>query len=837
MAGRLSRKGLLCATALVSVASAPALAQEAPASGQEATSANGNGNEIIVTGSRRRTTLQDAPINISAVSAKTLAKERIDDIRGLAAFAPGVTVTDTGPSRSGNIILRGINSGDTSDTGSNSNNALGVYLGEVPLYADFKFIDIERVEVLEGPQGTLYGLGTLSGAVRYIPNRPKTDRFSVDIHGRGYAESHSDDFGGVGDVAINVPIISDHVAFRTATGYYDNAGFIDDNYLLKQPGISDPQPVRSVNANDASFGTSADRAANFRRKKDINYEHTFTTRNQLLLEYNPNIKAYLTYAHQTTKTGGRQVNIDGVLGTGRYEGPFRYEEPFKRRSDLYSAEVYINAFNIAQLVSTTAYTDQKFSNIDDNTDLLLDLNYGYEAFPEFSSFANNHQRSKQFDQEVRLVSTHGGPINWVIGGFYNRLRYKTDRQEYVPGFAASAVNADHGGIARSDDAEYISFTNQKNIEKAVYGEATLHITKAWQVTGGIRYYKYNVDAAGGSDLPLFSSSVPDPLSTDYLSNFATNRVKAGTTGADGVVWKANTSYKVSDNLLVYATYSTGYRVGGVNRVPGCTDDQLATIAAGGQALCALPDELSYQPDKTKNMEVGVRGSLFDKRVQFSLDGFRVNWSGIQVPSSTINGSIGITKNGGKARSQGVEFTSSFRITPELVVQATYAYTDAHLTTLAPALVVVQDPGAGYNTNLFDGEPGDRLPGSTKNSGSAQAAYTYPLGEGRAIEANWTSTYTGSIYSRVGLRGFGTRIPGYVTHRASLTYRTQRFDIGLFADNIFDKYAVTSIGNDQSSLNRVRDAFGSVAGQGVVERYYAQSVLTPRRVGIDFNFHY
>ncbi|WP_419827206.1 TonB-dependent receptor [Sphingomonas sp.] len=836
MVGTFSRAALLGATILSGIAATMAAAQTAPPADASASTptedaAAAGSNEIVVTGSRRKTTLQDTPINISAVTTDTIDRQRIDDVRGLAAFTPGLTVLDTGPTGTGNIVLRGINSGDTSSAGDNTNNTVGVYLGEVPLYLDFKLIDIARVEVLEGPQGTLYGLGTLAGAVRYIPNRPTTDRFSIDVHARGYAESHSDDFGGVGDVAVNVPIVADHVAFRTATGYYHNAGFIDDNYILQQPGVSNPQPVRSTDANQASFGTPADYAANFRAKKDLNYERTFTTRNQLLLEYNPDLKLYLTYAHQTTKTDGRQANIAGVLGTDRYEAPFRYEEPFKRKADLYAAELNVNLFDIAQFTSTTAYTEQDNRNTDDNTDLLLDLNYGYEAFPEFSSFADNQQRYKQFNQEIRLVSTHGGPINWVLGGFYNRLRFKSNRQEHVPGFAAFA------GIERPDDLEYISFVNQKNVEKAVYGEATLHVTKAWQVTGGIRYYKYDVVATGGSDLPLLTTRVPYPLDPDFTSNFAPNRVRTGTTGSDGVVWKANTSFKFSENLLAYGTYSTGYRVGGVNRVPGCTDDQLATIAAGGQALCALPDELSFGPDKTRNAEIGVRAALFQKRVQLTLAGFHVNWSGIQVPSTTINGAIGITKNGNKAVSQGLEFTGTVKITPQLVVQGTYSYVDAHLTQRAPALVVVQDPGPGYDSNLFDGEPGDRLPGSTKNSGSIQATYTHPLGEGRAIEANWATTYTGSVYSRVGLRGFGTRIPSYVTHRASLTYRTDAFDVGVFADNILDKYAITSIGNDRSSLNRVRDAFGSVAGEGVVERYYAQTVLTPRRVGVELRYHY
>ncbi|WP_084583343.1 TonB-dependent receptor [Sphingomonas azotifigens] len=811
MARSISRAALLGATILASLGATRAAAQTdgAGTATLQAQDQAGGGNEIVVTGSRRSVTLQDAPINISAVSEETLTRQRIDDVRGLAAFTPGLTIVDTGPASTGNIVLRGIESGDTSVTGSNDNNAVGVYLGEVPLYLDFKLLDIARVETLLGPQGTLYGLGTLAGAIRYIPNRPDTSRFSVDLHGRGYAQSHSSDFGRIGDVTVNVPIVSDHVALRSVVGYYDNAGFIDYNYLLQKPGISDPQPVRGTTAAQGSLGTLKDYAANFKRADDVNFEHTFTTRNTLLLEYNPNLKLFLTYAHQNTKTNGRQANGAGVFGTGEYEGPWRYLEPYSRNADLYSAEFNINLFNIAQLVSTTAYTEQKIVNVDDNTDLLLDLNYGYEAFPAFSSFANNHRKYKQFNQEVRLVSSHGGPVNWVIGGFYNRLKYSSDRQEYTPGFAAFA------GINRPDDLEYISFVNTKTVEKAVYGEASVHFTSAWQVTGGLRYFKYDATATGGTDTPLFGGGL---TRTPYpLIQFAPSRVRSGSTGDDGFVWKANTSYKFSPELMAYATYSTGYRIGGVNRVAPCV-----VPLPPGQNVCALPNELVYGPDKTRNIEVGVRGSLLEKRLQFTLDVFRVKWSDVQVPSQTVNGAVGITTNAGAAESKGVEFTGSFKVVPRVNLQATYSYTDAHLTEDVANLVVSQ--GVRY-----DAKDGDRLPGSAKHSGSAQVAYTYPLPQGGEIEATWATTYMGDIYSRVGLRGNGEVIPDYMTHRASVTFRGKMFEVGLFADNIFNKYAYTAISNDISSYNQART--------GVVERYYARSVLTPRRVGIDFRIHY
>ena len=814
------RTTLVCSAFLMGSTAIPAFAEtmadegaaDASAPGAAAGAETVDNNAIIVTATRRSTTLQDAPNNISAISADDLAKKRIDDVKALSAFTPGMTVTDTGPNSSGNIILRGISSGDTSTFGSNYESSIGVYLGEVPLYLDFKLIDISRVEVLQGPQGTLYGLGTLAGAVRYIPNRPNTDKFSVDGHGRNFVESHSSQIGYNGDIAINVPILKDHIAFRASTGYYFNPGFIDYTHLLKNPGVSDPQPVRSAVGADGGFGTAADYTNNFTFKKDVNYERTFSTRNQLLIEINPAIKAYFTYAHQVSSTGGRQANGAGVLGTGRYEGPWRYLEPNKRKADLISAEFNIDLFGIAQLVSTTATTKQRIDNEADNTDLLLDLNYGYEAFPKFSSHNQSTSYYRQFNQEMRLVSTHGGPFSWVVGGFYNNLRYTSQYREYVPGFANFV------GVNRPDDLEYMSFVNTRTKEKAGYGEGTFHITKAWQVTGGLRYYKYDAFAEGGTDTPLFGGGL---TRTPYpLVVFDPSRIKSGSTSSDGLVWKANSSYKVNDGLLIYGTYSTGYRTGNVNRVAPCTftPDNVPP----GQNVCAYPSELAYGPDKTRNIELGVRYATPDKRLELTVSGFRVHWNGIQVPSSTVNGAVGITVNASRASSKGFEVAGQFKITPRLVFQGTYSYTDARLTGFAKDIVVSQTvPYSAYS--------GDRLPGSTKNSGAAQLTYTYPLANGADIEANWAATYTGNIYSRLGLRGNGEILPGYTTHRASVTYRAKAFEVSAYADNIFNKYAVTAISNDISSYNQVRT--------DVVERYYAQGVLTPRRIGVDLRFHY
>ncbi len=777
------KMGLLSATIISGAAAAmPAMAQTAAAADE--------GDVIVVTGTRRSTTLMETPINISAVGAEELAAQRIDDIRDIAAFTPGITITDTGPRGAGTIIMRGLSADDSSAGGNNSDNAIGIYLGDVPLYTDYKLIDLERVETLLGPQGTLYGLGTLAGAVRYIPNRPDPTKFSGEAYGRLYDVAHSKGVGYVGYGVLNLPIVQDAIAFRTVTGYYYDPGFIDYPYLLKEPGVSLPQPGDTSNP----MGTDAQQSANFAGKKDLNFEKTFTSRNQLGF-VSPDFQAYFTYAYQETKTDGRQATGAGVVGEGKYEAPWRYKEPSKRMSHLISLELQGNVYDVAQAIFVSAYTNKKQRSSTDVTDLLLDLDYDYELFPSFSGYTRSRGAEEQYNQEVRLVSTHGGPFSWVIGGFWNRLNTRSDYREIVPGYPAWA------GINRPDEVEYASYVNTKTDEKAVFGEGSFKITPEWQVTAGVRYFKYSADVIGGTALPLFQA---------YPNiNF---RSRAGSTSDDGTVWKFNSSYNITPDLMVWGTYSKGYRIGGVNRVAPCV-----LPLPAGQNLCALPSELFYGSDKVKNAEIGVRAQLFERKLSMSLSAFRVKWDGIQLSGQTVNGAIGITTNGGAAISKGVDFSFSAKPIDGLTIRGNYSYLDAHLTEDVPALLSI----AGGD--LVDVLAGDRLPGSTKNSGAIGVSYDMPMGD-NMLNLGWTTTYTGGIYTRPGLRGGGERLPSYMMSRANITYKTDIYEIGLFANNIFDKYAITGVSNDLTRFGLVND--------GIISRYYARSVAQPRVIGVE-----
>lgn len=796
---KLFRNTLLGATILMGVGTTPAVAQGAMPE-------DGDANEIVVTGTRREVTIQDVPINITPIGAEQLSRQRIDDVRDLADFTPGMTVSDTGPGSTGTIVLRGLSASDVDATGLSYDDALGVYLGEVPLYYDFKLLDIARVETLLGPQGTLYGLGTLAGAIRNIPNRPDLTAIGGEVHSRLYAKQHGEKAGFQLDGVINIPIIRDHVAFRSATGYYYDPGFIDSPLLLQEPGVSLPQPSGPGGITDADY------AANLTARKDVNFEKTFTTRNQLLVQFNPDLSVNFTYAFQRTKTDGGQYNSDGVLGTGKYENGARYLEPVNRRAHLGSMEVNANIANFADLVATTAYTNVRNVRTSDNTDLLLDLDYGYETFPAFSSYNESVNSRKQFNQEVRFVSHHGGPFSWAIGGFYNEQKLQNDYREILPGhpWVDLATNP--------EEIEYASYTTSKVTEKAIFGEGTFRITPEWQVTAGGRRFQYKSNIKGRAVIPLLGV---DPLSP-YDAEAA-----GGSAKKSGTVWKFNTSYDVTDDIMLYATYSKGYRIGGPNAVSPCP---AILNPPPQQNVCALPNEQQYFPDTTKNAEIGIRTQFFDRKLTFNFNVFQIKWDGIQVDSATLNGIVGITVNGGKAKSEGFETSFQLRPLPGLSIQGTYSYVDARLTEDVPNVIAVNDPAGTYPSDpiQLDALSGDRLPGSAKNSGSLGVTYAHPVRDG-SIVANWTATYRGNVVTRLGWdRAYGDKLPSYVLHRASLNYETDKYSIGLFANNIFDKYAVASVANDRSRVG---------LNDGVVLRYYKQTVINPRTFGIEARLKY
>jgi outer membrane receptor protein involved in Fe transport len=767
------------------VAAILCVSQATPAGAAETGSADGGLAQVVVTATRRLESIQDAPLNIAAITSSTIEDLRLDKIDDLTHWVPGVSIKDQGAWGASSVVIRGLNTNTLGEAGGGPDGrggAVASYLGEVPLFFDFKLLDMDRVEILLGPQGTLYGAGTLAGAIRYIPKKPDLNTFQGQARGRTYGLDTASNEGYQGDAAVNVPLVDGKLAFRGVVGYYDDPGFIDYPYVIRDPGVSDPQP-------DLSDPKAV--AANLRRVHNANFEHTLSARGSLLYQPTDNLQALLSYAYQRTRTDGRQSTFSPHMGTGQFESARRFLEPAERTAELSSLELTAH-FKFADLVSASSYGDRKIDSTWDQTDLLLELVTGYEDFPKFAGFNLENRETKQFVQELRLVSNDTSRLKWIIGAFYNHF---TDRQvdrEYVPHFPEFI------GVDSADAMEYFLDIRQKRTEEAGFGEIGYRFTDAWQVTVGAREFKYTTDQSNLVALPLVDEDVPLPLAVSDSQS--------------GSIFKLNTSYRFTPDLMMYATVSDGYRNGGINSVPPC----VLPVNSAVQHVCALPNEQSFKPDRTRNHELGLRSTWLDQRLTVNGALYYINWKDVRVSAVTQYGGENITSNGSRAVSKGVELQFQGRLSRHFSVMGSYTFDDAKLTARAPGVI-------GDFNGKYDGQAGDRLPGSPRHMGSLLLQYTRSLAGGYALDADYGISAISNSFSTIGLRGGGEKLPGYAVHDASVGFEKDSWHASLYAKNLFNKYVFTGVGRDTSYLTEIN---------GFTLRDYVHSVLRPREIGIE-----
>jgi outer membrane receptor protein involved in Fe transport len=285
--------------------------------------------KIQVTATRRSATVQEIPVNITALGGDIMKDQNIGELADIARWVPGLTIQDQGGRSGSPIIVRGLNtnsSGPASDGGT-----VATYVGESPLAVDLKILDVERVEVLIGPQGTLYGAGTLGGAIRYIPNKPILD----EITGNFYGGVNSVSEGGQGHEAgfvFNMPLVNDELGFRVAYQQQENAGFIDYSYLVQEPGVSLP---------DIDWSDSSAVSANAKSQEDVNSDETSTAKFMLRWMPTDEVDALLSYTYQKQDVGGRSIVHFGTLAAdnplanviGKYESGYRVLEPREKTTD------------------------------------------------------------------------------------------------------------------------------------------------------------------------------------------------------------------------------------------------------------------------------------------------------------------------------------------------------------------------------------------------------------------------------------------------------------------------------------------------------------------------
>ena len=794
---------------------------------------------ITVTATRRAESVQDVPLNIAAVGGAQIEEQGFDELADVLAYVPGINVVDRGGRQGNPIIVRGLNA-DGLGSGDGNNDGGGTvatYIGEVPLFVDLKLNDLERVEVLLGPQGTLYGAGTLGGAIRYIPAKPKFDGDMLNVRGELSQNFEAENLSYDTGFTVN-KVIAPNFAVRASVDYEDNSGFTDYPFVVREIGVSEPDP---------DFSDPVDVGTNLKRVKDADGEQILSGRVAARWEPVSWLDGTLTYYYQKSDIEGRQISsARSTVPAGKYESGMRVEEPNEITNQLLALEVTAD-LGFAELTSATGYSRYDDDGQRDQTDLLISLEYSYELFPTFTAYTHEKSRENTFNQEVRLVSTTESRLNWIVGAFYNDSDVISYSEEYTPGYA------DYVGFDRPDDLEYYSQFYSQLKESAIYGEIGYDITDKWSVTVGGRYYKYDLESFSDVDFPLFDSfpdylqtvgigSMEDSLKSDFAAG-SPNGTERTSQADNGSLFKFNTSYDFTEDFLAYFTISEGYRIGNSNGIGVCpaydpTDNQQGACAlVPGQQYgpnagdVSTRDETQFGPDTTKNYELGFKSEFANGRVTLNGAIYYIEWTDPQLSSATINASIPITVNADGAESKGIELNGNWIVSDDLTVRGSYSHTEASLTAPAPGLVgTISTPGFG--SVLLDGRDGDRLPGSPEDQFSFFGSYTIPnTGLDGQLVANFGYAWQSDVLTRTGNLGDGITLDSFGVANASLVYDTGKWQASLFVNNLFDEYYETGVRGTPLYNQVLTDD----AGGPVYERTFYTYVGAPRVLGIRMNY--
>jgi iron complex outermembrane recepter protein len=814
MSKRMTFRKKPIALAIAALSAPVATLNVTPAAAQEI-------EELIVTATRRATSIQEIPINIAALSGTEIEEQGISDLTDLAKWVPGLHIVDQGARAGDMIIVRGLNLENTGSSEGivDGGGTVATYFGEIPIYIDMKLNDLQRVEALLGPQGTLYGAGTMTGAVRFIPNKPEFDETTLSFRGDTYAGAETDGLSSDLGFTYNTGL-SDTWALRVNVDKVRDEGYIDYDFVVREPGISNPDP---------DWSDPADIAANLMSVEDANWEETLSAR--IGLRWNPNdlTDVNFTYALQDQEVGGRSISSrEALASTGldidRYTSGKRVVEPNNRENELFALEI-VSDLGFAELTSATGYSKYTEYGQRDQNDLLITLEYSYEAFPEFIAITREDEEATRLNQEIRLVSTGDGPLSWIGGAFYNSLESDGVSKEFVPGLPEWAV-ANFGGIQdRPDNLEYISQDIEELTETAIFGEITYEIDDRWDVTFGGRYYTYDITNESAIDFPF--------LFTTYTGDYGPDEINLAfdsfSQDDSGTLFKLNTSYDFTDDFMAYFTFSEGYRIGGTNGLGLCPDQNSTT-----QNACALTNEFAYDPDSTKNYEIGVHSDWFDGDLILNGAIYQVDWDKPQLGSASVNANIPITKNGEGAQATGVEINYKWQLTEALSMRGSMSINNAELTDDAPDLLrTLEGTPTPYSTGFADGIDGDRLPGSPERQSTLFLSYQSEVMDGTALKLDYGFSTSSDVITKTGLRAGGQELAGYALHNASASLQKDNWTATLYVNNLTNEYVETAAISSRGYISEVAD----INGDPVIVRSYAVNVLPPRTIGLRFSYDF
>jgi outer membrane receptor protein involved in Fe transport len=785
-------------------------ARAQPADPASSSAAPDQGEVIVVTATKRAENLQDVPIAITAITTKTLDDLQVNDFEDYARLVPSLSSKAGGGGGSAdgpgtnNVYFRGVASGENANH-SASLPSVGTYLDEQPITTiqgalDIHIFDIARIEALAGPQGTLYGASSQAGTIRIITNKPDLSGTYGEVNLEANKIAHGD-WGYSGEGFVNLPI-SSNIAARVVGWYRRDGGYIDN--------IHGQREMTEFAPNDGPTGNTlvldnADLA-----EDDYNDVTTYGARAALKIDLNDNWTITPQVIGQIQKADGSFAEERGL---GHYET--MQFNPEKLKDKWFQAALTVEG-KIGNFDLTYAGSFMK-RRVDSDLDY-SDYAYFYNELSGYGAYWYDDggdpvvpnqliqavDRYKKMSHELRIASPSDKRLRVIAGLFYQRQTHNIEQNYIIPGLAEDLQ------VPGTDD---VWFTKQLRVDRdyAAFGELSFDITPKLTATAGGRWYKFNNSLKGffgfgegyafGGSTGISQCFGPPEVDGSPCTNLDKS-VKDS-----GFVHRLNLTYKPNDDLLFYATWSRGFRPGGVNR------------------RGSFPP---YKADYLTNYEAGTKIS-FGRGAHFNLAGYIENWNNMQVSLLGENG-LTVVRNVAKARIVGLEADLLLRPMAGLTWSTGVSYNHA---TLREDFCFDENADDCRDAGLFGGldllaEKGDKLPLTAPWKGSTQLRYEWPLSSDIKANLQGVVTYEGKRKRdlRPGINDIYGNMKAFTEVDISGGVDKGPWSLDLYVKNLFDV---------RGQLSKGIQCREEVCGDSLGETEFGGKIYTvvsrPRTIGL------
>jgi outer membrane receptor protein involved in Fe transport len=762
-------------------AQAPDAALPSPSAEAPTAPASEEGEEIVVTATKRAENLQDVPIAITAFGTKTLEDNQVQSFDDYAKMIPSLSQQNGGPGAT-NVYFRGVASGENANH-STSLPSVGTYLDEQPITTiqgalDLHVFDVARIEALAGPQGTLYGASSEAGTIRIITNKPDSSGLYGEVGLEVNKVAHGD-WGYTGEGFVNVPI-NDRIATRIVAWYRRDGGYIDNIHgQMNYPEfIYDDGPVPTGNT---IVRDNADLV-----EDNYNDVKTYGARAALRVELNDNWTVTPQIMGQVQKVRGSFAEESGLghLETMQFS-PEKSRDKWAQAALTVEGKLgnfdmtYAGAYMRRQIDGQFDYSDYSY---------FYDALAGYGAYwydndynpIDPTQYIKSDDSFKKMSHELRFTSPADKRLRMVGGLFYQHQEHNIEQNYIIDNLADFLV------VPGTESNIWLTKQLRVDRDKAIFGELTFDVTPQLSLTAGGRYYWYKNSLEGffGYNSSLDGDGGYSSNPQYFCGNFGPSTVKGApcnnvdkVTKGNGAVYRFNATYKPNDDLLFYATWSKGFRPGGVNR------------------RGTLPP---YKPDFLINYEAGAKIS-FGSGSHFNVAVYQEDWKDIQLSFLGENG-LSEVRNAGNARIRGIEGDLYLRLMPGLSWSTGASYNDAKLRNDFCSIAVpdfdctvdvdldgsgaIDDPSE-INEKLAD--KGARLPVTAKFKLNSRLRYEWALTSDIKAHAQGSVSFEGK--RRVDLRDFENSIMGdlnsYWLVDTAAGVEKGPWSLDLYVKNLFD----------------------------------------------------